>query len=123
MIKKSVLLLLIIILTSFSVYAIDQPVNDYNSYSFIDYDVGIVGSFDLTPTSSNSKIGEVTSILTFFPRSDDLQEVKSLNFNSVPQASISNNSDEISYNWVSPQDNSFELSFDSNVRTNNRLIN
>ena len=107
MIKKSVLLLLIIILTSFSVYAIDQPVNDYNSYSFIDYDVGIVGSFDLTPTSSNSKIGEVTSILTFFPRSDDLQEVKSLNFNSVPQASISNNSDEISYNWVSPQDNSF----------------
>src|SRR3989339_319672 len=122
MIKKSVLLLLIIILTSFSVYAIDQPVNDYNSYSFIDYDVGIVGSFDLTPTSSNSKIGEVTSILTFFPRSDDLQEVKSLNFNSVPQASISNNSDEISYNWVSPQDNSFELSFDSNVRTNNRLI-
>src|SRR3989338_9637982 len=97
MIKKSVLLLLIIILTSFSVYAIDQPVNDYNSYSFIDYDVGIVGSFDLTPTSSNSKIGEVTSILTFFPRSDDFQEVISVYFYSVPHVSLSNIYEGISY--------------------------
>ncbi|MEK6956272.1 MAG: hypothetical protein AABW52_06425, partial [Nanoarchaeota archaeon] len=122
MIKKSVLLLLILVLCSLSVYAIDQPINDYNSYSFIDYDVSIQSNFDLAATSANSKIGEVTSILTFFPREDVLQEVRSIGFKSSPEASIKNNSDEISYTWISPQVNSFELSFDSSVRTKNLLI-
>ena len=120
--KRFVALFLVVLILSMNFSAAEEQVNDYNSFSTLDFDFSINGGFTLEATSDRSKISEVTSYLTFFPREDTLQEIKDLNFNSKPLGTISKNTDEVVFNWASPKPGAFEISVDSQIKIHNAMM-
>lgn len=120
--KRFVALFLVVLILNINFLVAEEQVNDYNSYSTLDFDFEIKGGFTLEATSDRSKISEVTSYLTFFPREDILQKVKGINFNSKPLGTISKDTDEIVFNWISPKPGAFEISVDSKITTQNAMV-
>ena len=122
MYKKRILIFLLVFIMSLKLVIAEEQANDFNGYSNLEFDFRLYGSFTLESTSSKGKISEVASFLTFFPREDFTQEVKSLKFDSNPPAVISKDKDEVSFTWNAPKEGAFNLNVNSKVNTKNAII-
>ena len=95
--KKSVLLLLFILIFPF---AIAENIDNYNIYSYLNIDYNLTTSIN-TVYDSGSKLDSLNAIIYLVPKEDYMQRLISLETYSSPTASISQDSDSIKYEFDS----------------------
>ncbi len=120
--KRGIFLYLLIFITILNAAAAEELVNDYNSYTSLDFDFSLQGGFRLESTSEKSKVSEVSAYLTFFPRKDILQEASSMDISSTPSATVKQTNGDILFNWAMPKEDSFDFSLNSRITTKNALV-
>ena len=120
-IKKSYLLIVLILLVTLQESFALNVVNDYNDYSELKLNFLINGEFELIKTSEDHKIAEAITYLTFFPQIDNMQKIESIDFNSKPSAKITKESEEIIYQWDNPEEGKFYFGLDSEIKTVNTM--
>src|SRR3989338_8361678 len=120
-IKKSYLLIVLILLVTLKESFALNVVNDYNDYSELKLNFLINGEFELIKTSEDHKIAEAITYLTFFPQIDNMQKIESIDFNSKPSAKITKESEEIIYQWDNPEEGKFYFGLDSEIKTVNTM--
>lgn len=115
---KILTLFVIFILSLTSVYA-----EDLNNYDSLELHVKVNGELQVVQESSSYTIDYISSELSFFPRTNDFQEVKNDNILSNPEAEIKKG-DTITYTWkeYSPE-LSFSVESDVDTRTNFNKVN
>src|SRR3989338_9257706 len=106
---KILTLILVTILSINIVLAESKRIDNYNDISELTMNFKIEGGFSLQKQNQDSKIGSVTSYLTFFPQDDILQKIQSKNEFSTPNAKVSKDSLEVVFNWDSPPEKSFKF--------------
>ena len=115
--KKSVLLLLFILIFPF---AIAENIDNYNIYSYLNIDYNLTTSIN-TVYDSGSKLDSLNAIIYLVPKEDYMQRLISLETYSSPTASISQDSDSIKYEWSILRDN-YQFGLNSEIATDN-IIN
>src|SRR3989344_3091879 len=115
--KIMYILLILLILNVPMMYA--QEENDFNDYNNLVLNLKLDGNFELIKTSSNSRINEVTAVLSFFPENDNIQKVNLLEEESNPQAEVTKNDEAIIYKWNNPQAERFTFGYQSTIINHN----
>lgn len=116
--KRGLILLVLLILAPF-VYS--QSVNDYNDYSSLKIGISVNNSFYVT--TLNPKIDFISANLSFFPRTEDVQKVESIDIDSIPASTLkSYDKNTIPFYWKNPTSMNYYLAIDSIVSVTNAII-
>ena len=112
MVKKRLLILLVILLYLFPIYA---QQTDYNDYTALQVEFDLSSEFSLYPTSTSYELAYVSANLTFYPQTLDNQKVISLKTRSSPQINVMDNKDSIIYMWNKPPVYQFSYGVNSKI--------
>src|SRR3989338_6185039 len=115
------IILIFLLLIPFSI-AQNEKINDYNDYDRLELEFNLDADIGLVFKDSNSKVKDVSSILTFFPREDIMQKVAFVNTYSDPNADVRKSLDEITFSWFNPDRNDLNFGINSEVSIENALV-
>ncbi|MBS3167658.1 transglutaminase domain-containing protein [Candidatus Woesearchaeota archaeon] len=115
------IILIFLLLIPFSI-AQSEKINDYNDYDRLELEFNLDADIGLVFKDSNSKVKDVSSILTFFPREDIMQKVAFVNTYSDPNADVRKSLDEITFSWFNPDRKDLNFGINSEVSIENALV-
>ncbi len=114
-VKYSLLILIILIISSFFVSAISTELFDYSS---IDYKFVLSNEFKVIPSSAGSFLDFVSADLSWFPKDDSRQSVDYVNTEPLAKDWSDNN---LLFEWHAPDPGLFTISLESKLSSFNRL--
>lgn len=115
--KREKFLLFIFMLVMFSIFADSSSANrDLVSYENLKINVEGSGQVAIVQTNSDPYVEYYTANLTFFPRSDETNQIiLNQKFESNPNSQISSGEDGVLYKWDKPVAGTLSFGFDAEI--------
>ena len=115
--KRAFLVLILLLLPLVSA----QEINNFHDYSTVEASFELEGGFELTK-GNKAIVESATSQLSFIPRTNQQQTVKSYQTEATPQAEIEQEESQVNFVWKKPKENDFTFKINSAVEVRNALI-
>ena len=119
--KRGILIFILLIVFSFSVSA-QVPLNDYNEYNYLNMKFLLDGSFKVLEKTMDSRVIDIITNLTFFPRNEAGQQVIYLDAKSDPVSVVTKSQENVLYVWKNPSERKYKFWVESDVKTRNAIV-